>query len=498
VSTGGHVSTLSWHHAASLHHQSRARSPKANPWADPGCGPLLTLLQFATIAAVSLPHVLAVPATANSAAAPSSRRGACCGGLFKRPVVSLWEYGVMTALFASMSVLNNAAFAWHISQPMHMVFRSANMIVTAALGWAFFGRRYSTAQLLSVAAMTAGVLSATLAEVTSGDTAKKAAAAAATATVAHGGCGGGGPGGCGGLAGAAHGGGADAAAGMALAPSPPGWDDGAWHLVEWGVGVAILAAVLVLQTLLGQFQNLVAARRGRAPQESMFYQHALAIPLFAAHAPALAARAATWSASPPLGEVVTHVAGVACSWGPLASIPVMWVYAALNVASQYACIVGVYNLTPIADPLTINVVLTVRKFASLLLSIIAFRNTFTLAHWAGMVAITAGVLVYLQSPTPAPTPTPSTSKPAHTPARLTVLPRPGDPPSAAVGGSAEIAADVGGEDGSGGSDAATSAPGDAARRSSSRAAVDGGAAPSAARNGTKRRRSQSGRQSGST
>ncbi len=86
-----------------------------------------------------------------------------------------------------------------------------------------------------------------------------------------------------------------------------------------------------------------------------------------------------------LGEVGASLIG---------AIPILWFLAALNVLTQYICIAGVYSLQPVVSPLTLNIVLTVRKFLSLLLSIVAFQNTFTAAHWVGAALVLGGASVY--------------------------------------------------------------------------------------------------------
>jgi len=153
----------------------------------------------------------------------------------------------------------------------------------------------------------------------------------------------------------------------------------------------------------------------------MFYMHLFSLPGFAATLPDMLRHAALWSASPAtsvvLGEAVARAAasgsgasaagllGVRLSAAvagasPLARLPIMWTYVALNVVTQYVCIQGVYQLTPIVDPLSVNVTLTVRKFVSLLVSIYLFNNTFTAAHWVGACLVFGGALWYgrLQGP----------------------------------------------------------------------------------------------------
>jgi hypothetical protein len=204
-------------------------------------------------------------------------------------------------------------------------------------------------------------------------------------------------------------------------------------MVVWCMGVCMLASVLVLQTCLGQYQSWVADAFGRAPSEGMFYMHALSLPGFAATLPDLLRHAARWSASPATGVVLGQAlarasapgaSAAAYAWaalahgaaaGPLARVPIMWTYVALNVVAQYVCIKGVYQLTPIVDPLSVNVVLTVRKFVSLLVSIYLFNNTFTAAHWAGAVLVFGGAMWYGQLPSPPkpkPTPAPAAAEAA--------------------------------------------------------------------------------------
>ena len=68
-----------------------------------------------------------------------------------------------------------------------------------------------------------------------------------------------------------------------------------------------------------------------------------------------------------------------------------------------SCVSGVYHLQSVSDPLTVNVALTVRKCASLLLSIWVFGNTFTPFHVAGAALVFGASLAFMaEPPSPAP------------------------------------------------------------------------------------------------
>ena len=47
-----------------------------------------------------------------------------------------------------------------------------------------------------------------------------------------------------------------------------------------------------------------------------------------------------------------------------------------------------------SGPVTTTMVLTVRKFVSLFVSILLFGNAWTMAHWIGTVLVFGGALVY--------------------------------------------------------------------------------------------------------
>lgn len=79
-------------------------------------------------------------------------------------------------------------------------------------------------------------------------------------------------------------------------------------------------------------------------------------------------------------------------------IPVLVLYLILNVITQFMCISSVYVLTTECSSLTVTLVLTLRKFLSLVLSIIYFQNPFTLGHWFGTLLVFTGTLIFTEVP----------------------------------------------------------------------------------------------------
>lgn len=78
--------------------------------------------------------------------------------------------------------------------------------------------------------------------------------------------------------------------------------------------------------------------------------------------------------------------------GSLGSLP----KATLTHHSRYVCIRGVFILTTECASLTVTLVVTLRKFVSLIFSILYFQNPFTLWHWLGTLFVFVGTLMYTE------------------------------------------------------------------------------------------------------
>lgn len=63
---------------------------------------------------------------------------------------------------------------------------------------------------------------------------------------------------------------------------------------------------------------------------------------------------------------------------------------------RYVCIRGVFILTTECASLTVTLVVTLRKFLSLIISILYFRNPFTIWHWVGTAVVFLGTLLYTE------------------------------------------------------------------------------------------------------
>jgi UDP-xylose/UDP-N-acetylglucosamine transporter B4 len=111
---------------------------------EPSAGTLLTFVQF-----------LFVAVTGYVSQFEPSRPP-----LFLRPnKVPLRRWLVNIVLFFSINVLNNHAFSYDISVPVHIILRSGGSITTMIAGY-MWGKKYSRIQITAVILLTIGVITA--------------------------------------------------------------------------------------------------------------------------------------------------------------------------------------------------------------------------------------------------------------------------------------------------------------------------------------------------
>ncbi|VDK37480.1 unnamed protein product [Gongylonema pulchrum] len=58
------------------------------------------------------------------------------------------------------------------------------------------------------------------------------------------------------------------------------------------------------------------------------------------------------------------------------------------------CVTNVYTLTSLTTSLNVTMVVTLRKFLSMVLSILIFKNPFTILHCLGFMSVMFGSLAF--------------------------------------------------------------------------------------------------------
>ena len=157
--------------------------------------------------------------------------------------------------------------------------------------------------------------------------------------------------------------------------------------------VLLSIAALFLSAYLGHEQDRTYKQYGKGVwKEVMFYSHLLALPAFTFVAPDVLRHLHLLATLPPPELPLPLLP----SLSPLS--PPLLLVLLLNLLFQSVCIRGVYLLTTHSNTLTCNLLLTLRKLLSLLLSVTYFGNSFNTWQWCGSMLVFLGVLAYSQNP----------------------------------------------------------------------------------------------------
>lgn len=151
--------------------------------------------------------------------------------------------------------------------------------------------------------------------------------------------------------------------------------------IDLFVGISMLTFALFASALLGVFQEMLFARFGKHPKEMGFYTHALPLPGFLLLFPDFLNQVQAFNESLPF---------------PVLGVPRLWIFLFFCALTQYFCVNSVFGLISESSSLTVTLVITLRKFLSLLFSIIYFRNPFTALHWCSAVMIFFGSFLFAE------------------------------------------------------------------------------------------------------
>jgi solute carrier family 35 (UDP-xylose/UDP-N-acetylglucosamine transporter), member B4 len=247
------------------------------------------------------------------------------------------DYVTLVTVFFVTNICNNYAFNFNIPMPLHMIFRSGSLMANMVMGIVILRKSYDLWKHFSVVLITIGIVICTIA---SGSSLKKESEKTEAS-------------------------------------------DGVNALAWLSVGIALLTAALFLSARMGIYQEVLYKKYGKHPDEALFFTHLLPLPGFLLLSSSIYQHTVIAFETEPyqlLGIVV----------------PIQVLYLIGNMVTQYMCIGSVYVLTSECPSLTVTLVVTLRKFASLIFSIIYFKNPFTLYHWIGALFVFIGTVIFTE------------------------------------------------------------------------------------------------------
>lgn len=356
-------------------------------------GTLITFLQFLFITLYTLPSQLQFWVTSDHEPCPLQPTQRTWLPRLKRRKVPLTKWMLFAGQFAMINVLNNAAFGYKISLPLHIILRSAGPVASMLVGYIWAGRTYSSRKVLAVGLLFMGVVLAALSDASS-----KAPSTSTGPTSKDDGLK------------------SNSTASTAVSTSTS--TENTHPLLDQAPGFALLTLALLLSAVMGTWSDGIYTTYGRTPaiaDEQLFYGHLLSLPFFALQYNTLQTQferllAASAASSPSTTRQAKDSSDLSfmtdlmdrfsvprnSTWQDralqlftLEHVPKAVTYLVLNSITQIACISGVHHLSTQTSALTVSIVLNVRKVVSLLLSIYLFGNSLPIG-----VLVGAGVVFF--------------------------------------------------------------------------------------------------------
>lgn len=272
----------------------------------------------------------------------------------RRPRVPLSRWSFIAFMFFAINMLNNWAFAYNISVPVHIILRSFGSVTTMIAGY-LRGKRYSPLQVFSVVLLTVGVLISAWA-----DSESKVSRARELPVAQH----------C-----------FDIFKGKSMSAHS------STSSSDFAQGLGILLVAQFMSAWMGAYTEDTYAEYKASWTENMFYSHFLSLPLFLPMAstlqdqyskliatPSVDAQAVlrtleNWGASATLVEQTSRAITM-----PLQNMPQGLLYLLTNTVTQLVCISGVNLLSAKSSAVTVTIVLNIRKLVSFILSTILFGH----------------------------------------------------------------------------------------------------------------------------
>ncbi|CAB3221643.1 unnamed protein product [Arctia plantaginis] len=156
---------------------------------------------------------------------------------------------------------------------------------------------------------------------------------------------------------------------LAMYGGAPTNEENKGTFLYWCIGVTILWTTLFTGVFAGLQQERLYSQYGKHPDEMLFYTHAIPLPLFL-------------GIYPQLVDTSSDL-----SWDT-------WLLISLNILSQFYCTHSVHELATKETSVTVTFILTLRKFISLLISSVVFKNSLTIYHVIGTIIVAIGTYVY--------------------------------------------------------------------------------------------------------
>ncbi|SMN19998.1 similar to Saccharomyces cerevisiae YEL004W YEA4 Uridine diphosphate-N-acetylglucosamine (UDP-GlcNAc) transporter required for cell wall chitin synthesis [Maudiozyma saulgeensis] len=268
--------------------------------------------------------------------------------------VPLKVYIWSVILFYTSSSTNNSVFKYKISIPLHIVFRCFSTVITMIVSWLVNKKRYSRLQVIAACLLTIGAIITSLYQDHE----------------------------------------------FSLEPILSWWKTrqdismktNSEYDTTFLLGICLLVISSISSALLSVYNEWTYKTYGKHWQENLFYTHFLSLPIFMIK---------------DGNHIMTGYRQLTRSGSKVGRSHVLLFS---NIITQNICIRGVNILASHTNALTLSVILTVRKFVSLLLSVVIYKNILSYTSYVGVATVFFGTLLYILGSRQSPQVTSQTKK----------------------------------------------------------------------------------------
>ncbi len=153
-------------------------------------------------------------------------------------------------------------------------------------------------------------------------------------------------------------------------------------------GIFILFIAAILSALMGVYSETTFQKYGKHWKEQLFYTHFLALPFFLPMTSTIISQFKDiWFTGRPL---IIQLPFINTSF----QISYQFFLLILNGITQYFCVRGVNMLAGNTSALTVTIILNLRKFTSLIISMIMFGNELSAGAICGTTLVFGSALLY--------------------------------------------------------------------------------------------------------
>uniref|UniRef100_A0A5S6PFN3 UAA transporter family protein n=1 Tax=Brugia malayi TaxID=6279 RepID=A0A5S6PFN3_BRUMA len=150
--------------------------------------------------------------------------------------------------------------------------------------------------------------------------------------------------------------------------------------LHFNPGRFLLMFATFLSAYLGICQENLYCTYGNHSREAIFFIHFLSLPGFFLFN--------------DIWQALVHFnnSDVFFIFGLRFPLLLLWIYMVLNCIFQWICITNVHTLISLTTSLNVAMVITLRKFLLMVLSVILFKNPFTFMHCIGCLLVLLGTI----------------------------------------------------------------------------------------------------------